>query len=68
MPSDQWYALYRNSDKVVVAGGFVSSESLALADHTVIGPFDAPIIDLGVSPDGYLKQWNTETEQFEDIP
>ena len=63
----QWYAQYRDSDKVVVGAGFVVDPNLFDdASHGVTVAFDGEIPDIGSEESGWLKKYNTTSEELED--
>ena len=70
---EQWYAQYRDSDKVVVSAGYVDPESLDIADHSVSVGFSGEMPELtsgggAAQLPNYTKQYNTTTDEIEDIP
>ena len=64
-----WYAKYRLSDKVVVAGGYVAPEVLEEAGYGVTAGLRGPVpelIELAEPENVYLKRYNETTQEIED--
>jgi len=64
-----WYAKYRLSDNVVIAGGYVAPEDLEETGHGVTVGFTGPVPELiePAEPENvYLKRYNETTQEIED--